>query len=50
LREKGVRPQLIVSVGFELFDVRHIEADVRLKLGQIELTAAEELLTIRKVR
>ena len=31
-------------------DVRQIEADIRLKLAQIQLTAAEELLTIKKVR
>ena len=31
-------------------DVQQIEADIRLKLAQIQLTAAEELLTIKKVR
>ena len=31
-------------------DVRQIEADIRLKLAQIQLTAVEELLTIKKVR
>jgi hypothetical protein len=30
-------------------DVRQIEADIWLKLAQIQLTAAEELLTIKKV-
>ena len=31
-------------------DVPPIEADIRLKLAQIQLTAAEELQTIKKVR
>jgi hypothetical protein len=38
------------STNDQPLDVKQMEADIQLKLVQIQLTAAEELLTIKKVR